>query len=144
MSDTLPIIEDGSGAKTYACTKKRYSLKIEDITTGDIFGEKFAKDAKVTVNKNLGKDWSCQQFWVASGTGGEKTINYFCLNMTSNFLDNDLIIDIKFKRFKDMCENFTYNDKNYVCDCQEDIAGIIGGDSKVKGIYLCLAKRSSN
>ena len=146
MKTDLALIEDNSGLKTYGCVVKKFAANVEDLINGNLFKRKFAIQAIISKDNSYlnNKSWQCQQFWVTVKTSPdgkiEKVINYFCMFMTTNFLIKDLIIDIKFKKFKDACENFTFNDRKYECDCNNDISSIVE-NSKKKGVYLCVARR---
>ena len=136
---------------TYICNYKRFNLEVEDLFSPNLFNRQFIKGLKFETNSTLDADKTinpedCTNLWAGKiHTDPTKVeINYLCMQKTSNFLDNDLITDIKVKAFpEDKCAPFKYNDKDYVCICDKNLLEIPNKDAKLKR-FLCYTQKILN
>ena len=138
---------------TYICNQKKYNLKLEDFISGQMFNKKWIKGIKLytnhTMTEELKKDKmraeDCTVLWGGKGRDSDPKkviVDYLCLKKTTNFLDPELIVDIKVKSFKDdKCESFKLNDREYTCLCETNLSALPKANVKKK-TYLCYAKKS--
>jgi hypothetical protein len=133
---------------TYACIFKKFGLVPEDIFSANLFNREFINGIKLSSNSTLKSDGlkpeDCTNLWAGKSAEreGESVVDYLCYTKTANFLDPQLITDIKVKSFdENKCAPFKYNDRDYICLCEKDLTSLVRKDSKIKR-YLCYSIKS--
>lgn len=137
---------------TYACLTKRFNLLREDFFSSQLFNREYINGLIFSNNSTLKSDnikpEDCTNLWV--GKGGDSTdpkkflVNYLCMKKTANFLDPNIITDIKVKSFDgNKCSSFKYNDREYFCLCDTDLGKFAKKKMKAKR-YLCYSTKSIN
>jgi hypothetical protein len=137
---------------TYACLVKRFNLLREDLFSSQLFNREYINGLMFSNNATLKNDHikpeDCTNLW--AGKGGDPTepkkylVNYLCMKKTANFLDPNIITDIKVKSFDgNKCSSFKYNDREYLCLCETDLGKFAKKKMKAKR-YLCYSTKSVN
>lgn len=135
---------------TFACVNKQFNLVPDDIISVNLFNRGFIKDLQIVTNATLHTNKTinpeyCTNLWTGKTKENPKefVVNYLCFNKTTNFLDPDLIVDIKVKSFnEDKCEEvYKYNFREYNCICDINLSQLVKKNTKVKR-FLCYAKKT--
>jgi hypothetical protein len=138
---------------TYACMLKKFPLTLDDMFSSKLLNGRWIKDIKLFTNSTLSaglkqeklKPEDCMVLWGGNGRDGDPKkvlVDYLCPKYTTDFLDNKLITDFKVKQFSDdKCSKFKYNDREYECNCDINLAAIPHLGSKNKR-YLCYSRKS--
>lgn len=150
---------------TYMCNTKIFNLTPEDLLNNQLFNRRFIKGLSFKSNKPVigseGDTEICTNFWVHKGNPNKKnnkensksnnngkasseSIEYLCLQTTSNFLDPKLIVDVKFKNFgTEACKKaIDFATRSYACECDHNI-GKWFSDKETNNIHLCYAKKDN-
>lgn len=137
---------------TYGCANKKFNLTPEDIFSPHLFNRRFINGVMFVNNSTMKAEDNkinpedCTNFWV--GKHGKKSegvkyiLEYLCFNTTSNFLDPELIVDVKVKFFNEenKCQNFKFNGREYKCLCDKNISEMPKKKLKTKR-HLCYATK---
>lgn len=88
----------------------------------------------------------CNVLWTRAPKEAKTSVDiihyYICKEETSNPFDNDIITDLKIRKFNDnKCENnFDYLGRKYTCICDYNMLKA-GNSNANKGQYLCYSKK---
>jgi hypothetical protein len=135
---------------TFACMYKKFNFEAEDVFSTHLWNREFINGVKLSSNSTAKADGvkveDCTNLWVGKGKDkvdpNKMEVEYLCLNKTTNFLDNNIITDLKVKIFPgNKCAPFKYNDRDYNCICDKDLAGMAKKNAKIKR-FLCYSRKT--
>jgi len=132
------------------CQYKRFNLITEDFFSSHLYNRRFIKEIfftdsdKIEEQKDIKKE-ECTNLWSKAHPKDKKKkfVKYLCLKTTTNFLDPELIVDVKVKHFEnDTCKpEVDYNERKYKCFCDLNLAAIAADKTKAKR-FLCFARKT--
>lgn len=150
MRNEYQVVTKGEEA-LYFCAFNRHNLFPHELANGSWKNQKyleniiFLKDNDVKAYEDVG--YECKESWEFENKKRELIRYFMCMKYSNNFINNNLITDIKFFEFDrkmHKCNDrylHTYiNGRRYECDCDLNFREI--SDTKGQGdTYLCYSRK---